>query len=58
MAKDRSREQVTGKAWAKAFRNCVNCQHTETCHTNQWVITCDKDGVTCDNYEAAAEVAE
>lgn len=30
---------------------CRGCINREVCYANHWVMTFDKDGKTCDNYE-------
>lgn len=31
--------------------NCYNCENLKLCKKNNWVITFDKDGKTCDKYK-------
>lgn len=30
--------------------NCYICENQRPCFSGNWVITCDKDGKTCDNF--------
>ena len=48
---DRRNEMLAGEAKMEAFLLCLTCANNEPCTTNNWVITCDKDGVHCDNYD-------
>ena len=38
--------------------NCMKCENLKLCRENHWVITCDKDGKTCDNYEIDEKYCE
>jgi hypothetical protein len=49
--KNKSEEKLYGRDALEAFKNCFNCKNLEPCHNNNWVITTDKDGKTCDNYK-------
>lgn len=52
---DRSNEMLSGIELINAFEKCFNCENLKPCDKNDWAITCDKDGVTCDNYKPLSE---
>jgi len=47
---DRREELLEDKSMIKAVFICMNCKYLKECEAEDWEITLDIDGETCDKY--------